>query len=109
MIKFLKTIDCTQECFEQFHTEEIFNAVSYLLKEKKHNSLSRLIEYGFPLDFKNKDGLNIKEMIEQAVPNANKIVVLNKIIEQIKKIIVHYLFYKNSDIIIQNKIKKGMS
>jgi len=81
--QFLKTIDCTKECFEQFHTKEIFNAVSYLLKEKKHNSLSRLIEYGFPLDFKNKDGLNIKEMIEQAVPNANKIVILNKIIEEV--------------------------
>lgn len=82
--QFLKTIDCTKECFEKFHTKEMFNAVSYLLEEKSYNSLSRLISYGFPLDFKNKDGLNIKEMIEQAVPNANKIVVLNKIIEQVR-------------------------
>lgn len=105
--QFIKTIDCTKECFEQFHTKEIFNAVSYLLKEKKHNSLSRLIDYGFPLDFKNKDGLNIKEMIEQAVPNANKIVLLNKIIEEVTVVVERKELgdiFNNSKLIPKNRL-----
>ena len=82
--QFLITIDCTKECFEDFHTNVVFNAVSYLLEKKEYNSLGRLISYGFPLDFKDSENLNIKEIIEQKVPNAHNIGVLNKIIEQVR-------------------------